>query len=119
MLLTISVTLLIQIFLGHLQRMTDKVNRMFSGDLSNPFDQLRVTIEECLRELVAITYKPDPTLDFGHTDLTESKGPWALVEACYIASENTHNITDSKASKMLHRKQPTFISIIDGKLVSF
>ena len=96
-----------------------EVNQMFSGDLSNPYNHLRVKIEECLRELASTTNQTGKALDFGDADLTEVSGSWALVRACYSASEKTHNIAASKVSKMLHRKQPTFIPIIDSKLVSF
>ena len=41
------------------------------------------------------------------------------MRACCIASEKTHDVKASKVSKMLHRKQPTFIPIIDRQLVSF
>ena len=41
------------------------------------------------------------------------------MKACYVASDSTSDIKASKVSKMLHRKQPTFIPIIDSKLVSF
>jgi len=96
-----------------------EVNLMFSGIEENQYNTLRVAIEKCLQELASITYQSGEVLDFASADLSGGTGPWALVKACYIASDSTPNIKASKVSKMLHRKQPTFIPIIDSKLVSF
>jgi hypothetical protein len=96
-----------------------EVNQMFSEDQENPYYKLRVAIEKCLQELASITNHGGVELDFANADLSGDSGPWALVEACYTASNSTANIKASKVSKMLHRKQPTFIPIIDSRLRSF
>jgi hypothetical protein len=96
-----------------------EVNQMFSDDEENPYNKLRVAIEKCLRELASITDPRGELLDFANADLLEASGSWAFVRACYIASNNTPGIKASKVSKMLHRKQPTFIPIIDSRLRSF
>ena len=95
------------------------VNQMFSGVEDNAYNKLKVTIEKCLGELALITKQSGEVLDFADADLSGGGGPWAFVKACYIASDSTPDIKASKVSKMLHRKQPTFIPIIDSKLVSF
>jgi len=96
-----------------------EVNLMFSGDTEDPYNKLRVAIEKCLQELTSITTQSGEVLDFANADLSGESGPWSFVKACYIASESTRNIKASKVSKMLHRKQPTFIPIIDSRLRSF
>ena len=96
-----------------------EVNQMFSSDEENDFSKLRVAIEKCLHELASIKDPSGELLDFANADLSGESGPWSFVKACYIASNNTRNIKASKVSKMLHRKQPTFIPIIDSKLRSF
>jgi hypothetical protein len=96
-----------------------EVNQMFSDDEENPYNNLRVAIEKCLHELASITDPRGDLLDFANADLLGARGPWAFVRACYIASDNTPDIKASKVSKMLHRKQPTFIPIIDSRLRSF
>lgn len=96
-----------------------EVNRMFSGIEEDPYNSLRVAMQHCLKELVIFSSENGHDLDFADAEISESEGPWALVRACYIASEKTNNIAASKVSKMLHRKQPTFIPIIDSKLRSF
>jgi hypothetical protein len=97
----------------------EEVNLMFSGDTEDPYNKLRVAIEKCLQELMSIATQSGEILDFANADLSGESGPWSFVKACYIASDSTRNIKASKVSKMLHRKQPTFIPIIDSKLVSF
>jgi hypothetical protein len=96
-----------------------EVNQMFSGIKEDPYNSLRVALQHCLKELAILSADIGHDLDFADAEISGSEGPWALVRACYIASEKTHNIAASKVSKMLHRKQPTFIPIIDSKLVSF
>ena len=96
-----------------------EVNQMFSDDEENPYNKLRVAIEKCLHELSSITDTRGELLDFANADLLEVRGPWAYVRACYIASDKTPDIKASKVSKMLHRKQPTFIPIIDSRLRGF
>lgn len=97
----------------------EEVNLMFSGHTEDPYNKLRVAIEKCLQELMSIATQSGEVLDFANADLSGESGPWSFVKACYIASDSTRNIKASKVSKMLHRKQPTFIPIIDSKLVSF
>ena len=96
-----------------------EVNQMFSGVEENPYNKLRIAIQYCLTELANLSNGNGQTLDFADAEISKSEGPWSVVRACYIESEKTHNIAASKVSKMLHRKQPTFIPIIDSKLVSF
>jgi hypothetical protein len=96
-----------------------EVNQMFSNDEENDYSKLRVAIEKCLHELASFTDSSGELLDFANADLTGARGPWSLVNACYIASDSTPNIKVTKVSKMLHRKQPTFIPIIDSRLASF
>lgn len=97
-----------------------EINQMFSGnDTDNPFNNLRVTIERCLTELSSLVDQGQGTLDFANVDFSSMDGPWPYVHACYIASEKTNQIGYSKVSKMLHRKQPTFIPIIDSRLANF
>jgi len=96
-----------------------EVNLMFSGDTEDPYNKLRVAIKKCLQELTSIATQSGEALDFANADLSGESGPWSFVKACYIASESTRNIKASKVSKMLHRKQPTFIPIIDSRLRSF
>jgi hypothetical protein len=97
----------------------EEVNRMFSGIEEDPYNSLRVALQHCLKELAILSADRGHDLDFADAEISGSEGPWALVRACYIASGKTHNIAASKVSKMLHRKQPTFIPIIDSKLRSF
>lgn len=97
----------------------NEVNQMFSGIEENPYNNLRITIQNCVKELARLFDENGGVLDFADAELSQSEGPWAMVRACYVASEKTHNIAASKVSKMLHRKQPTFVPIIDSKLVSF
>lgn len=97
----------------------DEVNQMFSGVVENPYNILRIAIQHCLKVLSEMSVDMGKTFNFAEAEISEVEGPWALVRACYIASDNTPNIKASKVSKMLHRKQPTFIPIIDSKLVSF
>ena len=96
-----------------------EVNQMFSADLNNPYRKLKLTIDNCLTELARISEEDSELLDFGGADLEDSEGLWSLVNACYQACSATPNIKASKVSKILHRKQPTFIPIIDSKLVKF
>lgn len=97
-----------------------EINQMFSAnDTDNPFNNLRVTIERCLTQLASLAAQSQGTLDFADVDFSSIDGPWSYVNACYIASEKTNQIGYSKVSKMLHRKQPTFIPIIDSKLANF
>jgi hypothetical protein len=96
-----------------------EVNQMFSGDTEDSYNKLRVAIEKCLQELTSITTQSGEVLDFANADLTGESGPWFLVKACYTACNSTPQIKASKVSKMLHRKQPTFVPIIDSKLRSF
>ena len=96
-----------------------EVNQMFSGNRNDPYNKLRVAIEKCLYELSSITDQSGELLDFANADLSGTRGPWSFVNACYIASDSTPNVKVTKVSKMLHRKQPTFIPIIDSKLASF
>jgi hypothetical protein len=97
----------------------NEVNRMFSGNIDDPYNKLRVAIEKCLQELALIKNQGGEELDFTNADLSGGTGPWSFVKACYNACEITPNIKASKVSKMLHRKQPTFIPIIDSKLRGF
>ncbi len=97
----------------------EEVNLMFSGNIEDPYNKLRVAIEKCLQELTSIATQSGEVLDFANADLSGESGPWSFVKACYIASDSTRNIKASKVSKMLHRKQPTFIPIIDSRLRSF
>ena len=96
-----------------------EVNQMFSGDGENHYNNLRIAIEKCLHELASITDPSGELLDFANADLSAARGPWSFVNACYIASDSTPNVKATKVSKMLHRKQPTFIPIIDSRLASF
>lgn len=96
-----------------------EVNQMFSSDEENHYSKLRVAIERCLYELVYITDSSGELLDFANADLSGARGPWSFVNACYIASDSTPNVRVTKVSKILHRKQPTFIPIIDSRLASF
>ena len=96
-----------------------EVNQMFSSDEENDYSKLRVAIEKCLHELACIKDPSGELLDFANADLLGTRGPWSFVNACYIASDSTPNVKVTKVSKMLHRKQPTFIPIIDSKLVGF
>lgn len=95
------------------------VNQMFSDVVENSYNKLRVAIQDCLKELANLSVNLGQVLDFANADFLGSDSPWAFVKACYIASDNTDGIKASTVSKMLHRKQPTFIPIIDSKLVSF
>jgi hypothetical protein len=97
-----------------------EINQMFSGkDTDNPFNNLRVAIERCLTELASLAEQSQGTLDFADIDFSSIDGPWSYVNECYVASKKTNQIGYSKVSKMLHRKQPTFIPIIDSKLANF
>ena len=96
-----------------------EVNQMFSGDIEDSYNKLRVAIEKCLQELTSITTQSGEVLDFTNADLAGESGPWSFVKACYAACDSTPQIKASKVSKMLHRKQPTFVPIIDSKLRSF
>jgi hypothetical protein len=96
-----------------------EVNRMFSNIEEDPYNKLRVAIQHCLRELASNAARDGHDLDFADAEISGNEGPWTFVRACYVASENTKNIAASKVSKMLHRKQPNFIPIIDSKLVRF
>jgi hypothetical protein len=96
-----------------------EVNQMFSGDEETHYSKLRVAIEKCLHELASITDPSGYLLDFANADLSGATGPWSFVNACYIASDSTPNVKVTKVSKMLHRKQPTFIPIIDSRLAGF
>jgi len=95
------------------------VNQMFSNVEENSYNKLRVAIQNCLKELANLSANCGHVLDFAKADFLSSNSPWHFVQACYIASDNTKGIKASKVSKMLHRKQPTFIPIIDSNLVSF
>ena len=96
-----------------------EVNQMFSGDDKNPYNHLRMTIEKCLTGLASLVDQGLETLDFGDVDFSSTDTPWSLVHACYIASHETKHIGYSKVSKMLHRKIPTYVPIIDSKLLGF
>jgi len=96
-----------------------EVNQMFSGQATNSYNILRVEIQMCLEGLAKHSDEIGHELDFADANLEEEVGPWALVKSCYRACSDTHNIKASKVSKLLHRKQPTFIPIIDSKLVGF
>ena len=96
-----------------------EVNQMFSDVLENSYNSLRVAIQKCLKVLADYSAEVGQVLDFADVDLLGTDSPWRFVNACYIASDVTKGIKASKVSKMLHRKQPTFIPIIDSKLVSF
>ena len=97
----------------------EEVNQMFSDVEENSYNKLRVAIQNCLKELANLSANCGHVLDFAKADFLSSNSSWNFVKACYIASDNTKGIKASKVSKMLHRKQPTFIPIIDSKLVSF
>ncbi len=105
----------------------DQVNQMFSSDASNPYSILRLKMESCLREIHIAKKIRNGPYDFGEidfsepeeTEYTKARELWELVRACYIASNETPDIKATKVSKILHRKEPEFIPIIDSKLVSF
>jgi len=97
----------------------DHVNQMWCGDQDNHYHRLRVAIQECLQNLAAISERNPRALEFANVNFSDPEDPWAFVRACFIASDATHGIKASKVSKMLHRKQPRFIPIIDSKLVRF
>jgi hypothetical protein len=96
-----------------------EVNLMFTDVLDNPYQELRLAIQHCLAELATLTLQNGYLLDFANADLDEREGPWALVRTCFNACNGTPNVKASKVSKMLHRKQPMFIPVIDSKLVGF
>jgi len=96
-----------------------EVNQMFSGVVDNSYNRLRVAIQNCLTVLANYSAEVGQVFDFADVDLLGTDSPWRFVNACYIASDDTKGIKASKVSKMLHRKQPTLIPIIDSKLVSF
>lgn len=95
------------------------VNRMWSGDCADPYNQLRVAIERCLAELNRLSGGDPDQPKFIEADLNDQDGPWNLVRACLRASERTYGIKASKVSKMLHRKWPNFVPIIDSRLTAF
>jgi len=97
----------------------DHVNQMWCGVSENPYQQLRVAIQECLRELAGIADQDAVALNFANVDFNDPRDPWKLVQICFNASKRTPHIKASKVSKMLHRKQPRFVPIIDSKLVRF
>jgi hypothetical protein len=96
-----------------------EVNQMLSNVLDNPYRELRLAIDKCLSELALFITSENDFLDFADAELDGTRGPWAFVHSCFAASDKTPNIKASKVSKILHRKLPTFVPIIDSKLVGF
>lgn len=105
----------------------EEINRMFSLDPSDAFHNLKVKIETCLKAIHRENSLRKQNYCFGEIDFLENEETgyskprelWELVRACFIASDATPNIKATKVSKILHRKEPEFIPIIDSKLVSF
>lgn len=92
-------------------RRTDVV-RMFSTDES-PFTKLRVAMQD----LLDATDPTEPS--FADLDLEDSAGPWGLMKAILLLSDDTPGLKASKVTKMMHRKRPDLVPIFDSKVAAF
>lgn len=88
------------------------VVRMFSTDES-PFTKLRVAMQD----LLDATNPTEPS--FADLDLEDPAGPWGLMSAVLLLSDNTPGLKASKVTKMLHRKRPELAPIFDSKVAAF
>jgi hypothetical protein len=60
-----------------------------------------------------------PTARFEDQDFDASTGPWSLVEAALLASNDAPRIKAAKVTKVLHRKRPMLVPIFDTRMAKF
>lgn len=94
----------------------DHVNAMFSDDTDNSYNTLRLAIDRLLATTSAI---PTPEESFLTIDLTDPDGPWSRFRECLRASDATSGIKAVTVSKMLHRKRPHLVPIIDSVVATY
>ena len=74
-------------------------------------------LRECLD---AVVMDPDANeARFEHQDLGAQTGPWALVKAALVASNDATGFRAAKVTKILHRKRPSLVPIFDSKVAQF
>lgn len=56
---------------------------------------------------------------FEDQDLDAEAGPWALVKAALVASNDATGFRAAKVTKILHRKRPHLVPIFDSKVAWF
>lgn len=101
---------------------SDIVKKMFAGDPAGPHMTLRKTIEHLL---YIVASKTNP-FDDNHFPYPTRKSrrfseQWSLVLECFdlVKPGRTPYIKATTLSKMLHRKLPYLIPIIDSKVADF
>ena len=87
------------------------VVEMYATD--GPYRRLRDKMEAVVNAPATTTAR------FQEQDLDADSGPWALVRAALMASNETRGVKASKVTKILHRKRPQLVPIFDSKVASF
>ena len=59
------------------------------------------------------------TADFLDLELGDPDGPWSLVDAAIFESRHVHYLKGVAVTKILHRKRPNLVPILDSKVFEF
>jgi hypothetical protein len=59
------------------------------------------------------------TADFIHLELGDPDGPWSLVDTAIYESRHAHYLKGVAVTKILHRKRPNLVPILDSKVFEF
>jgi hypothetical protein len=59
------------------------------------------------------------TADFIHLELGDPDGPWSLVDTAIYESRHAYYLKGVAVTKILHRKRPNLVPILDSKVFEF
>lgn len=102
---------------------SETVKRMFAGDATDPHTALRQSIQRLLSEVASAP----PSFEDDLFPYPNQKGKrsesalWKLVLECFdlVRPKRTPRIRATTLSKMLHRKLPDLVPIVDSKVAQF
>lgn len=80
---------------------------------TGPHPRLREALEAVIADREAATAR------FEEQQLDAASGPWALVEAALVASDEAKGFRAAKVTKILHRKRPQLVPIFDSRVAEF
>jgi hypothetical protein len=101
---------------------SDTIKRMFAGDSKDPHTILRKSIEHLLGEVAGA---PSTFLNDLSPHLNQARQPvpvhWELVLECFaqVRPKMIPYIRATTLSKMIHRKLPHLVPIVDSKVARF
>lgn len=102
---------------------SETVKRMFAGTIDDPHTRLRVSIQHLLAEVAGAPASFNDDL-FPYPDRNSSRPTsalWTLVVECFdlVKPRLIPYVRATTLSKMLHRKLPSLIPIVDSKVAKF